>query len=67
MSEKETDAPEYNRRGCEVWRSTHIDSKLRPGLRGLPREEFIKTFVDHAPDLTPEQVEYIRAILWGAR
>jgi hypothetical protein len=29
--------------------------ELRPELRGLPQDEFIKTFVAHAPDLTTEQ------------
>jgi hypothetical protein len=55
---------EYNSQGLEVWHSTHLDNgELRPELRGLRQDEFVKTFVAHAPELTAEQRDHLADLL----
>ena len=56
---------EYNSQALGVWLSTHLDNgELRPELHGLPQDEFIKSFVAHAPD--PPQSSRLTSLLYWA-
>jgi hypothetical protein len=58
--------PGHNKHGFEVWPSNYVDAKLRPELDGLATDAYMKTFADHAPDLSERQMYEIAAVLRSA-